>query len=303
MLSSSFSESTLGPPGGRKVYTIVCEEADFVTIYWLLKWVYGNWLLFKEQDDPRAAVDSVGAGWSAKWLNSRGGEWDWKTFPKSSASDESNAGTRDDAHSVTSVESLRSKGESATSSKGNGFQSATTPTSTPTSTRTLPGSKPVAPPAKQSSSTTNVQRNLNTITSRRSVASASNSATSAPGMSTDDSGPASGSRTKQGPISVSVTPNAYPTPVKFTLSPHSPRPHSNQSSGKHAPDPHPHPTLPPPPASALSMYQIAHRYGMEGLSTLALEHLMSTLTPQSSFSLLLATSAWDTLRGFIEVSS
>jgi hypothetical protein len=278
MLSSSFSESTLGPPGGKKVYTIVCEEADFVTIYWLLKWVYANWLLFKEQDDPRAAVDSIGAGWSAKWLNSRGGEWDWKTFPKTSASEESNAGTRDDTHSVTSVESLRSKGASPASSKGNGFQSAA---ATPTSTRTLPGSKPAAPPAKPSSSTSNVQRNLNTISSRRSVAS--------------------GSRTKQVPMSVSVPANTYPSSVKFTLSPHSQRSHNNQSSVKHTPDPHSHPTPSPPPASALSMYQIADRYGMEGLSTLALEHLISTLTPQSSFSILLAASAWDTLRGFIEV--
>ena len=41
MLSSSFAEngSTL-LPGERKLYTIVVEEADFVTVYWLLKYVY-----------------------------------------------------------------------------------------------------------------------------------------------------------------------------------------------------------------------------------------------------------------------
>lgn len=51
------------------------------------------------------------------------------------------------------------------------------------------------------------------------------------------------------------------------------------------------------------MYQVAHRYGMPALANLALEHMMSTLTPQSSFALLLATSAWDELRSLIEVSS
>ncbi|TFY78515.1 hypothetical protein EWM64_g5496, partial [Hericium alpestre] len=52
MLSSAFSENT--QHGERKMYTVTVEEADFVTIYWLLKWVYANWLLFAEDDDPRA---------------------------------------------------------------------------------------------------------------------------------------------------------------------------------------------------------------------------------------------------------
>ncbi|KAF7970788.1 hypothetical protein HWV62_23066 [Athelia sp. TMB] len=103
MLASSFSEAGPGSVSGeRKVYNITVEEADFETIYWLLKWVYGNWLLFKENDDPRVAVEGVGEGWSARWLNARGGEWDWKTFMKSNFSDGSIAGGKDDARSVTS---------------------------------------------------------------------------------------------------------------------------------------------------------------------------------------------------------
>ena len=34
MLTSSFAENTNVPPGERKLYEIVVEEADFVTIYW-----------------------------------------------------------------------------------------------------------------------------------------------------------------------------------------------------------------------------------------------------------------------------
>ena len=65
-------------------------------------------------------------------------------------------------------------------------------------------------------------------------------------------------------------------------------------------DPHPHPTPAPLPASALSVYQVAHRYGMPGLAALALEHIMSTITPQSSFALLLASSIWDELHLLVE---
>jgi len=39
---------------------------------------------------------------------------------------------------------------------------------------------------------------------------------------------------------------------------------------------------------------------MPALATLALEHMMNTITPQSSFALLLATSVWDELRMLVE---
>lgn len=48
------------------------------------------------------------------------------------------------------------------------------------------------------------------------------------------------------------------------------------------------------------MYQVAHRYAMPGLSALALEHMMNTITPASSFALLLATSTWDELKTLVE---
>lgn len=91
MLSSSFAESTHSnlPLGERRMFDVVVEEADFVTVYWLLKWVYGNWLLFKEEDDPRDAVTSMGGGWSAKWLAHDGrNEWEPRSLvPSTSTSD------------------------------------------------------------------------------------------------------------------------------------------------------------------------------------------------------------------------
>lgn len=40
---------------------------------------------------------------------------------------------------------------------------------------------------------------------------------------------------------------------------------------------------------------------MPGLSALALEHMMGSITPASSFAMLLATSYWDELRVLVEV--
>lgn len=161
MLSSSFSEVGTGPaPGERKVYTITVEEADFETIYWLLKWVYGNWLLFKEHDDPRAAVDGVGEGWSARWLNARGGEWDWKTFRKSNLSDGSITGTRDDARSVASADSETDKLVGGQDQSP--VQSSTTPTASsvraPPVVRTTSSSKTIPVPANPG----NVSRQIST---------------------------------------------------------------------------------------------------------------------------------------------
>ncbi|KAF8508768.1 hypothetical protein BU17DRAFT_70689 [Hysterangium stoloniferum] len=69
MLTSSFMENSNTASGERKVYEVVVEEADFVTMYWLLKYCYANWVLFKDHDNPHASVNRTGKGWSVKWLS------------------------------------------------------------------------------------------------------------------------------------------------------------------------------------------------------------------------------------------
>lgn len=288
MLASSFSENTSGlVPGDRKLHTIIVEEADFETVYWLLKWVYGNWLLFKENDDPRIAVDGIGEGWSTRWLNARGGEWDWKTFQKANSNDGSNAGTRDDTRSVTSAESRRSsEGDGLSSNKGKQpFQAGTTPTSS--SVRALTGSRSISSPKANPTSTTTA-RQPNASTSRRPAI------TTGPVIVPPHSG------TK--PVPVTLPASTFPNSSHYPISPHAQRQHLHASSVANTIDPHPHPTQAPLPASALSMYQVAHRYAIPALASLALEHLMTTITPQSSFPLLLATSVWDELRSLVEVN-
>jgi len=278
MLSSAFAETA--PSGERKVYTVVVEEADFVTIYWLLKWVYANWLLFKEEDDPRSSVEGVGAGWSVRWLSTQGtaGEWDWKTFSKNSAVD-------DDLVSATSGESV---GRASGSSQGKSTYTNNQP-STGAAMRSAV-QRPTSASKPPSSSTL---RSTGSAASRRGAVPDSSSisiAVSSPGPHASSS---SSSRHAPQPRSISIGTPHYANASQ--------RPRARVSGTPSSGDPHAHPTSTPPPASALSVYQIAHRYELPGLATLALEHMLTTITPQSCFALLLASVVWDELHSLVEV--
>ena len=271
MLSSAFAETV--PNGERKMHTVVVEEADFVTIYWLLKWVYANWLLFKEEDDPRSAVEGIGAGWSVRCLSARGttGEWDWKTFSNNSAID-------DDIVSAASAESTHSPVDGRGSGPSQGkpaFPSSQTASSAMRNAVQRSASAAKPPPSS-------TLRPTGSVVSRRSAVS----------DTIPVSSPAhpSSSRTAQ---TVSIGSPHYAN------APQRPRPRTSATPSSE--DPHAHPTSTPPPASALSVYQIAHRYELPGLATLALEHMMMTMTPQSCFALLLASVVWDELHSLVEV--
>ncbi|TBU33177.1 hypothetical protein BD309DRAFT_857684 [Dichomitus squalens] len=277
MLSSSFNEnsSTL-LPGERKVYTIVVEEADFVTIYWLLKWVYANWVLFRKDDDPRQAVDGIGAGWSARDFCSPGvaDEWGWKVFHKGGSSD-GHSRAVSDARSVTSGASGRSTGDA-------------------------PREKPKELRVTGSSTTSGMR--AGGPSSSKSTAARSPTTPRRPSH-----GPSGGNTPTMpvpmpNPTSPSGPSSRAPKVVPVPLSPSAPHYSHKQRARSTAStvDPHPHPTPAPQPASALSMYQVAHRYGMPGLGTLALEHIVSTITPQSSFAVLLASTTWDELHSLVE---
>jgi len=276
MLSSSFAENSVPVNGERKVYTVIVEEADFETMYWLLKYCYANWLLFKQDDDPRAAIEGVGAGWSVKCLNDHRGEWEWKTFHK--------AGSNEDAGDNKSVASGESLPVSSAVSHSTSAKSETYHPNVSTNMVTVGSSKP-------SPSKTTIPPNPS-----RHASSSSGRRTSAPNTSSSvtlsvTTGSSSIPRAK--PLPNLAQPN-FPSAAHYPVSPRSGRPSLT-------PDPHPHPTLVPAPASALAIYQTAHRYVMPHLAALALEHIMSTINPHSSFALLLATSLWEELRSLIEV--
>ncbi|KAK7054185.1 BTB domain-containing protein [Favolaschia claudopus] len=286
MLSSTFSETKM-VPGDRKLYTVVVEEADFETVYWLLKYCYANWLSFKEQDDPRLAVEGIGGGWSARWLmQHRGGEWDWKTFTKVPGDDSTVASVR----SATSAESSVADATATTAGKGKATAPDASSVSSPT--RSSPQApRPSSSKVVSNSVSTSRQASSSTSTSRRPV-QPSVSGSSTLGLPSTGSGI---SRAKPVPLTTST---GYAASSHYPISPRTQR--SHQAPVISTPDPHPHPTPPPPPASALAIYQVAHRYAMPALAALALDHIMSTITPATSFSVLLATSIWDELRTLVE---
>ncbi|TRM68172.1 hypothetical protein BD626DRAFT_450521 [Schizophyllum amplum] len=273
MLSSSFAENPILSPGERKTYTIVVEEADFETIYWLLKYCYANWLLLKEHDDPRAAVNNIGTGWSARWLTTRGGEWDWKMYGHA-AGDESVAEgsvTSGDTHPTEDSGPSKARMASVVPPAVPNMRTSTTSTSTarpPPSSAAKPQTTPGRPPPASAA--------------RRAASHGT------PTMPIDRGKPVS-------PMPLTMPPSNYVAGAHYPLSPRAQR-----SAPVASPDPHAHPTPAPPPASALSMYQVAHRYAMPTLAGLAQEHMMNTLTPRSSFALLLATAVWEELHAFVQ---
>ncbi|CAG7845913.1 SubName: Full=Uncharacterized protein {ECO:0000313/EMBL:CCA77965.1} [Serendipita indica DSM 11827] len=272
LISSSFRENAPGSAmlereRGKTMHTIVVEEADFVTVYWLLKYLYCDWLLFRERDDPRAAVDGIGAGWSARWL-SQGNEWEWKTLSSKTRQFEDQIDREDDgtSKSVTS--------ESATSIVSGVSQPSK-------------GINALSP----SSSARTPSRVSNSSHLRTSSSHGSTSAQRKPAKLVT-----SGVPVVPPPRSPSASARSSPPHgLYYSMSPSQTRAHSNRVM-----DPHPHPTPSPIAASALSIYQIAHRYGIPGLQQLALDHMMSTLSPPTSFPLLLATCFWTELHGMVQ---
>lgn len=67
-----------------------------------------------------------------------------------------------------------------------------------------------------------------------------------------------------------------------------------------AADPHAHPAGLIPPASAFSIYALAHRYQLDELSRLAQNHLLAHLKPATSCSLLLASYRFQELHLVVE---
>ena len=274
------------------MHTIVVEEADFVTIYWLLKWVYADWLLFKDIDDPRAAVDGLGAGWSARWLTGGGGEWDWRTFSPKSGQFEDLDGEESTARSVASDSmSVGSMASAATNPQARpptkvinlAPPPATPRTASRTSSATLRGNTSVGRRATTGTAPSNSAKNI-------SISVASTSTRNVPSTSS------SSSPSQTHPPQTASRASPFPTAL-YPLSPSQSRlPPRGQS------DPSPHPTQTPPAASALSIYQIAHRYAIPGLQHLAIDHMMSTISPKTAFPLLLATCFWDELHNLVQVS-
>ncbi|KAG8715449.1 hypothetical protein FRC11_004109 [Ceratobasidium sp. 423] len=298
MFSSGFSESAVGN-GERKIHTVIVEEADFNTIYWMLKWVYGNWLLFQDDDDPRIVFKAMGQGQSVKWLPSsyapgpsqgppsstrQAGEWDWQTLYRIDAPSEAGS-LGQSLRSLVLDDPNPEPGHTQTPSQGSSAARAESEASPQLSPRVSTAPVPRAP--ARTASGAGVRRGSN---------KASTSGPPARSTATVGSTPSSGPYRTGNSGFTTVPPH---TPRFSHTHPHG-HSHPHTLTPRPQPDPHPHPTLPPSPASALAVYQTAHRYALPGLAQLALNHILETITPQRAFALLLATRVWDELHALIE---
>lgn len=239
------------------------------------------------------AVDGLGAGWSAKWLGVGGqGEWDWRTVVRCEPPSEGSTVSKDDGEIDARQSGSAASGESSASRDGR-------------RSRTSDAPAVVQPPANRVVSPIGTVRPPKTPTRNASTQPH-------PTPTPRRSPPKPAAISMPGPSSSNRTGAFVPSSSKLFAGSTAARSPISPLQGRHpsgpfhvtpahlSSDPHPHPTPTLVPASALSVYQIAHRYTMPALCSLAMEHMMSTITPQSSFPLLLATHLWEDLHNLVE---
>ncbi|WFD43115.1 hypothetical protein MPSI1_001768 [Malassezia psittaci] len=232
MLDSSFSESAQHDAGGhafgqtwRRPYRILrIPDADYVTLYWFLRYLYTEEVQLLSNEDIQAVI------LDDHWILGQEGTSnrpDWKWRPVGSSMDDD------------SLSSISPGGLGDTSMQRNA--QSRTPLMT--------------------SATTNPT--LTDLQSGRNVEITTNAQNG--------------------------TPECKPKTMQ--------RERSKSSSSAYASDPHPHPPmLSVPPASALALYRLAHRYNIPTLCDLTTAHIIAQLTPKNATNYLLCTALFDQLQ-------
>ncbi|KAM0749208.1 hypothetical protein T439DRAFT_45757 [Meredithblackwellia eburnea MCA 4105] len=259
LLGDAWSEGVGLKEGGKGIVRV--DDFDFVTVYWLIYYLYTNEITFQQTEDVRLLPpDELPEGWLSK-ADQLG--WGWWTVGDlnghvgglgdiAETSEESN-GVSDSPSVVGS-----SPQSSSTNGKGkrrafNGEQQPSSPTRTAAG-RISPLGGRISPSAFKSSR----------------------------------SGAGSGVAVvggQHGRVSSSEDESALPDGGRVPME---------------EKDPHAHPANVVTPVSALAIYRIAHRYLMPDLASLALCHIIQTLTPRTAFPLLLSTRLWPELHDAIK---
>lgn len=281
MLASDFSEGISRNYGaaeaesghGRNVRTLQISDADFVTAYWFLRYLYTDDIQFADKEDVRSAV------LDEEWA--KGADLGYLTAGSASGDGGHAEGLRKGMLiNWTPISQLKDY---------NDFDMDEPSYSMPTSAggrRDVSGSFVLQGSSMHAASSTSG--------SLRQRSSASGPGDGTGGSVVATSGNA-GARPLSAPTSPSATAGASGAGKHHTADET-----ARVGSGRHrtasgALDPHDHPCADPGPASALSVFKLAHRYHMQDLSRLASMHMVATLTPQSAFPMLLATSMYTEL--------
>lgn len=276
-LAGGFSEAA----SDVGVTTLIVDDASFNTVYWVLRWLYTDEILFSPNDSVRAVMGQVRVDREAARRVLSAESWEYVPLEEDNA----------DVRTARSVSSMGTT-PSAVSTASTGRRSPRPIVSTSISTSTP-------------NSVTSGSRRPST-TSTASVTSATPQSTPRPGVTrTKSSSPISTiprivSTRKPAPSSVSVakssvksSPSTAPTsPAAVGRSPYP------AGAPRRLPppcEPHKHPTAHPTPPSPLAVFFLAHRYGLEELQFLARDALLRQLTPDSCVAALLATFSFTDL--------
>ncbi|MBW0483747.1 hypothetical protein O181_023462 [Austropuccinia psidii MF-1] len=294
----------------RKLGLIKIEDFDFVSVYWLLHWLYSNRIFFTEHEDVRAqchlgsALSLYGSGNIFDLnLSVEENPWEWKSHGGHSGPNASNDDIEvnnksvhldkviDDSDRVCESEAHESSLNSPKSKITFLSQSTTTlskpcqPQSSPTLSHkrtSINQVSPVVSPGKGK------QIDSNTTFSNHKNKSRQNSLT-------------------HPTQSINATTSSSTSQENSNLSPLADLPNNLQSHDDFKAsntwvlgDPHSHPIEIKAKASALSIYRISHRYELKDLKDLALNHLIANLNPSNAFSMLLSSYVFPELHSKIK---
>lgn len=244
MLGSQFVEGQELVFDGRRVKMLRIQDADFTTVYWLLRYLYLEEVDFMMNEDVRgAALDEDWMNLTQSADHHRNADWDWIPVDSMEA-----------AHPHSPVPPKMHEAEDTSA----GYIS------------------------------THTQRAAKPSLSQSTEASYNAKATSQIALDAFVRGTHVGNDRMASAASLEYTPTIHAAQKDTNLPPSLPM------------DPHQHPCERPAPASALSLYRLAHRYQQEGLLQLAKAHLIGTLTPHTAFAMLLAAHVYEDLYGHIK---
>ena len=289
LLMGGFSESENRRRGETRHTTILVDDADFKTVYWVLRFIYTHQLSFADDDDVRLLIDRchLNAGEITKMLAGAPGyldetEWDYRHLsmdgevPEGSVSDGDN-----DAKTTKSVSSAGTSISRRASDATSSPPTANTNIQEVAAHRTRTVSSVAATVGKLST--------ISTLSSGSNAQPQPSGSTSSPATPTRFSAAVASPSRRTTPATARGATRSTASKSSSTLGLHkSPEdnPHYRLRQLCSAPDPHHHPTTTPAPASALSVFKLSHRYRIELLENLAKEHILSRMTADNCIPML-----------------
>ncbi|KAJ9103383.1 hypothetical protein QFC19_004482 [Naganishia cerealis] len=249
----------------RAVHTIQCFDVDYVTMYWLLHYIYTGEVDFKEERDFRDSMDlrayTFNTGFTRRFDSDRGDENEWEWSDADPLHEGQSGWNTEDDDNATVKSAITSRSSASTSSHQR-------------------SRFPAAAPAPFNKSNISVRAG----TDERTTSTTPNSGSRA---SRSSAGPSNTTSHQQASLGRKISSPNPPVHQAFIC----PLP---------VPDPHEHPVGQVSPASAFATYSLAHRYQLDDLACLARDHLLACLTPHGACSLLMASFRFQDLHSLVE---